>query len=247
MILSFDQVTKKYSELETAVRSVSFQIKKGEFTALAGPSGSGKSTLLNLAAGLDFPTAGKVNLLGKDLGTLRPSEISSLRCQEVGFVFQSYNLFPVLTALENVEYPLALKKVAPKTRRKLAQKALEETGCGELGKRLPSELSGGQQQRVAIARAIVTNPQIVFADEPTANLDSQTARKLLGVFKELNTNKRITFLFSSHDPLVLETAERIIQVADGKIWEDQIKMAFRSSSFSAGRHSLSQGKSVELQ
>lgn len=221
MILSFTHVTKKYSELEIAIRDVSFQVQEGEFTALAGSSGSGKSTILNLAAGLDFPTSGVVTLLEKNLSGLSKAEMSDLRCNQVGFVFQSYNLFPVLTALENVEYPLALKKVPPKERRQLAQQALEETGCGELGKRLPSELSGGQQQRIAIARAIVTTPKIVFADEPTANLDSKTARKLLEVFKDLNTSKGITFLFSSHDPLVLETAERIIQVADGKVQEAQ--------------------------
>lgn len=221
MILSFNNVTKKYSELETAIRDVSFQVQEGEFTALAGSSGSGKSTILNLAAGLDFPTSGVVRLLEKDLSALSKAEMSDLRCNQVGFVFQSYNLFPVLTALENVEYPLALKKVPPKERKQLAQQALEETGCGELGKRLPSELSGGQQQRIAIARAIVTTPKIVFADEPTANLDSKTARKLLEVFKDLNSSRGITFLFSSHDPLVLETAERIIQVADGKVQETQ--------------------------
>jgi putative ABC transport system ATP-binding protein len=223
MILSFKGVTKKYSDLETAVDGISFGVKEGEFTALAGPSGSGKSTILNLAAGLDFATSGEVTLLGRDLRALGKSEISDLRCNHVGFVFQSYNLFPVLTALENVEYPLALKKVSAKLRRELAQCALEETGCGELGRRLPSELSGGQQQRVAIARAIVTTPQIVFADEPTANLDSKTANLLLEVFKNLNSRKRITFLFSSHDPLVLQTAERIIQVADGQITEDTVK------------------------
>ncbi|NDD04412.1 MAG: ATP-binding cassette domain-containing protein, partial [Proteobacteria bacterium] len=147
MILSFDQVSKQYSELETAIRQVSFEIEEGEFTALAGPSGSGKSTILNLAAGLDFPTSGTVTLLGQDLRALDKIGLSHLRCNQVGFVFQSYNLFPVLTALENVEYPLALKGVPPKERRKLAEKALEEAGCGTLGKRLPSELSGGQQQR----------------------------------------------------------------------------------------------------
>ncbi|MFM8269172.1 MAG: ABC transporter ATP-binding protein [Pseudomonadota bacterium] len=233
MILSFNQVTKKYSALETAIQNISFGIKEGEFTALAGPSGSGKSTLLNLAAGLDFPSSGEVTLLGRNLAMLGKSAISDLRCNQVGFVFQSYNLFPVLTALENVEYPLALKKIPSKTRRELAKRALKETGCGELGGRLPSELSGGQQQRVAIARAIVATPQIVFADEPTANLDSKTAKLLLDVFKELNTQKGITFLFSSHDPLVLQTAERIIQVADGQIQGDTVRSF--SSPFAPAR------------
>lgn len=225
MILSFEQVSKQYSPLETAIKDISFEVAAGEFAALAGPSGSGKSTILNLAAGLDVPTNGTVKLLGHDLSVLSKEALSHLRCNQVGFVFQSYNLFPVLSSLENVEYPLALKGVSPKERRILSEKALEETGCSSLGKRLPSELSGGQQQRVAVARAIVTSPQIVFADEPTANLDSKTAQRLIEVFKNLNRNKNITFLFSSHDPLVLENAERIIQVADGQLLQG---MGFRS-------------------
>lgn len=220
MILSFQKVGKQYSPLETAVHDVSFEVGAGEFTALAGPSGSGKTTLLNLAAGLDFASSGKVLFLGKDLSRLNKVEISQLRRDEIGFVFQSYNLFPVLTALENVEYPLALKGVSPKDRKRAALRALEETGCGELHQRYPAALSGGQQQRVAIARAIVSLPRIVFADEPTANLDSHTAKKLLALFKELNTNRKITFLFSSHDPLVLNMAGRIIQVCDGQIKSD---------------------------
>lgn len=229
MILSFKQVTKQYSEFETAVKDVSFDIQPGEFTALAGPSGSGKSTLLNLAAGLDFSTSGSVTLLDKDLSQLNKEELSALRCNHVGFVFQSYNLFPVLTALENVEYPLALKGIGTKERKRLSKKALSETGCEGLENRLPSELSGGQQQRVAVARAIVSSPSIVFADEPTANLDSKTAHQLLEVFKALNKNKNITFLFSSHDPRVLETAERIIQVADGKVHQEQLKSVSKKS------------------
>jgi putative ABC transport system ATP-binding protein len=231
MIVSFNQVSKQYSQLEVAVQQVSFEIKKGEFTALAGPSGSGKTTLLNLAAGLDSPTSGQISLVGQDLAKLSSVQLTQLRRDEVGFVFQSYNLFPVLTALENVEYPLALKKVRPRERRRLAQKALDETGCGDLSHRRPSELSGGQQQRVAISRAIVTMPSIVFADEPTANLDSQTAKKLLQLFKFLNESKKITFLFSSHDPLVLATAGRIIQVADGKVVSD-IQKTITPISFS---------------
>ena len=223
MILQFKEVTKKYSEWEMAVRNVSFDIGQAEFTALAGPSGSGKTTLLNLAAGLDMPTSGIVSLVGQNLSQLNAGQLAQLRRDEVGFVFQNYNLFPVLTALENVEYPLALKGISSKERKKMAQKALDETGCGEFSRRKPSELSGGQQQRVAISRAIVTMPRIVFADEPTANLDSNTAQKLLQLFKFLNETKKITFLFSSHDPLVLNTAKRIIQVADGQIISDSYK------------------------
>lgn len=220
MVIEFENVIKNYSESEIALKHVTFHINEGEFTALAGPSGSGKTTILNLAAGLDLSTSGRVLLLGQDLKALGPKGISRLRRENVGFVFQSYNLFPVLTALENVEFPLALKGVTKEKRQHLAQKALEETGCGKLSKRLPGELSGGQQQRVAIARAIVTAPSIVFADEPTANLDSETAKKLLLLFRQLNESKQITFLFSSHDPLVLNTAKRILRVADGTIQSD---------------------------
>jgi len=220
MILRFEEVHKKYTELEWAASGVSFEVSTGEFTALAGPSGSGKTTLLNLAAGLDTPTKGKIHLCGNDLTNLNLVELSQLRRDKIGFVFQSYNLFPILTALENVEYPLALKGINPKDRKKLAQKALLETGCGELGKRLPSQLSGGQQQRVAIARAIVTSPVIVFADEPTANLDSGTSKRLLQLFRTLNDLTGITFLFSSHDPLVLENEKRVFQVSDGLIKAD---------------------------
>jgi putative ABC transport system ATP-binding protein len=227
MILSLRNIKKSYSVHAIAVRGVDLDISQGEFTALAGPSGSGKTTLLTLSAGLDKPTSGKVVLLGQDLTNLKPQEISRIRRDKVGFVFQEYNLFPVLTALENVEYPLALRDVPPKERRRLAQQALEETGCGALGNRKPNQLSGGQQQRVAIARAIVAAPSIVFADEPTANLDSETSKQLLLLFRRLNESKKITFLFSSHDPMVLSAAKRVVQISDGKIAYDsaQIKPA----------------------
>lgn len=220
MILEFENVIKNYSDSEIALKHVTFHVLEGEFTALAGPSGSGKTTILNLAAGLDLSTSGRVLLLGQDLKTLGSKGISRLRRENVGFVFQSYNLFPVLTAAENVEFPLALKGVPKEERLQLARKALEETGCGALWKRLPGQLSGGQQQRVAISRAIVTSPSIVFADEPTANLDSDTAKKLLHLFRQLNESMQITFLFSSHDPLVLNTAKRVLRVADGTIQSD---------------------------
>lgn len=222
MIIRFEGVSKSYSTQETALQQIEFDVSQGEFTALSGPSGSGKTTILNLAAGLDGPTSGTVNLLGHDLSTLGPKGLSALRRKHVGFVFQSYNLFPVLTAVENVEFPLALQGISRYEREARALKALEETGCGGLGKRRPSELSGGQQQRVAIARAIVSEPKIVFADEPTANLDSATATKLLELFQRLNESHKITFLFSSHDPLVLNTARRILKVKDGRIQSDSL-------------------------
>ncbi len=221
-LLLLKKVSKKYGGDAVALEDVSFELTEGEFAALAGPSGSGKTTLLNLAAGLDHPTDGEVTFLGKTLKSLSPEALARIRRKSVGFVFQSYNLFPVLTALENVEYPLALNDVLPARRKRLAQEALEEVGLGKFARRFPSELSGGQQQRVAIARAIVTGPKIVFADEPTANLDSATAEKLLVLFRSLNETKGITFLFSSHDSMVLAVAKRILSVKDGRIVSDKV-------------------------
>lgn len=229
-LISFDSVAKIYSQDGVGLQSVSFSVSSGEFTALAGPSGSGKTTILNLAAGLDKPTQGTVLFLGKDLTKLNAKQLCQWRRDEVGFVFQSYNLFPVLTVLENVEYPLALKNVLPKKRRKMAMHALKEVGMEKYWRRLPKQLSGGQQQRVAIARAIVSEPKIVFADEPTANLDTKTATHLLELFKELNEKKGITFLFSSHDPKVLKVARRIIEVADGHIKSDTLQTAYAAQS-----------------
>jgi len=223
-VLLFKEVSKDYASANaTALKEVSFSVKQGEFTALAGPSGSGKSTILNLAAGLDIPSQGKVILLDKDLTSMDGNALTILRRNSVGFVFQSYNLFPVLTALENVEYQLALKGVSQNKRRRLAEAALEEVGMKGFGKRFPAQLSGGQQQRVAIARAIVSDPKIVFADEPTANLDSTTAEKLLLLFRTLNETKKITFLFSSHDPMVLRIADRILEICDGRIKADTLR------------------------
>lgn len=223
MLLRFDNVSKQYESQGAALESVSFSIESGEFTALAGPSGSGKTTILNLAAGLDTASQGQVQLLSHDLSRLTPRELASLRRDSIGFVFQSYNLFPVLTALENVEFPLTLRRIAPAERRSRAKAVLEEVGLGGLGHRFPRELSGGQQQRVAIARAIAGRPRLVLADEPTANLDSRTATALLTLFSDLNARRGITFLFSSHDPLVLREARRTLHVSDGKITTDTQK------------------------
>lgn len=220
MLLSFHSVYKDYASEGSALSGVSFTLLEGEFTALAGPSGSGKTTALNLAAGLDKPSRGEIVLLGKTLNRLNREEVTELRRHSVGFVFQAYNLIPILSAVENVEYPLALRKVAPKDRRKLAERALDEVGLADFAGRYPSQLSGGQQQRVAVARAMVTHPRIVFADEPTANLDSKSAERLLQVFRDLNRSKKTTFLFSSHDPRVLAVADRIIKLSDGKIAGD---------------------------
>jgi putative ABC transport system ATP-binding protein len=226
-VLTFDRVTKKYGDEAPGVAGISFSVGEGEFLALAGPSGSGKTTLLNLAAGLDAPTGGSVTLLGHDLGRLAAAERARLRRRALGFVFQSFNLFPVLTVLENVEYPLALRGWGPGKRRATSRKALEAVGLGELGKRFPSELSGGQQQRVAVARAIVGEPKLVLADEPTANLDSKTAASLIALFEEMNRRHGITFLFSSHDPQILKRAKRTLDVCDGRITRDSQSQSAR--------------------
>ena len=222
-ILRFAKVSKKYNADGVALCEVSFIIHPGEFSALAGPSGSGKTTILNIAAGLDRPTAGEVIFSGNDLGKLSKNDLSRLRKTSMGFVFQAYNLFPVLTALENVEYPLALNGVESAERIARATQALKEVGLPEFARRFPSQLSGGQQQRVAIARAMVAEPKIIFADEPTANLDSSTAEKLLRLFRKLNEEKGITFLFSSHDPMVLRNAHRVLEISDGRIKKDSAK------------------------
>src|SRR5688572_26683292 len=182
-ILQFDHVTKQYPGA-TALKDLSFTVSPGEFAALAGPSGSGKTSILNLAAGLDDPTSGGVILLGRPLKSLNPWQVTWLRRRQVGFIFQAYNLFPVLTVLENVEYPLALNEIATRQRQKMALDALEAVGLKDLAHRLPSELSGGQQQRAAVARAIASKPKIIFADEPTANLDSENASRLIDLFRK---------------------------------------------------------------
>lgn len=216
-LLEFANVSKKYRGQGVALDGISFKITPGELTALAGPSGSGKSTILLLAAGLDAPTTGKIHLEGKAVHRLKAPALAELRRRTLGFVFQSYNLFPVLTALENVEYPLALLRIGKKERRERSRQALADVGLSGLEKRLPKDLSGGQQQRVAVARAIVSKPKLVLADEPTANLDSKSAEQLIELFGELNSTSGATFLFSSHDPRVLEFARRVISIRDGKI------------------------------
>ncbi len=216
-ILEFREVSKFYNQDSLGVCDLSFSVKKGEIVALAGPSGSGKTTALNIAAGLDDFTQGDVRLFDQSLQNLLPHEVLNLRRNDVGFIFQAYNLFPVLTVLENVEYPLALKGVRFQERIIKAKECIREVGLEGLENRLPSELSGGQQQRVAVARALVSEPKIIFADEPTANLDTATAEKLLLLFRELNDKNGTTFIFSSHDPRVLKLADRVIVLADGRL------------------------------
>ena len=204
-----------------ALDGVDLQIGAGEFTALAGPSGSGKTTLLNILGALDVATEGQVAIEGQDLAQLSPAELSDLRMHKLGFVFQAYNLIPVFTARENVEFVMELQLVPAAERRKRADALLEEVGLGGLGDKRPLQMSGGQQQRVAVARAIVGRPRMVLADEPTANLDSETAGRLLDLMATLNAEHGITFLFSTHDPAVMQVARRLVRLHDGRIVEDE--------------------------
>lgn len=198
-----------------ALRGVSFDIKEGEFTALVGPSGSGKTTLLNMIGALDAPTSGHLMIDGSEYHSMKKNELSDFRLFNIGFVFQAYNLIPVLTAIENVEYVLMLQGIEADERHQRAKTVFEEMEMDDLIDRFPKELSGGQQQRVAVARALVTEPKVVLADEPTANLDSASASKLLDMMSEMQKKKKTTFLFSTHDNRVMERARRIIKMRDG--------------------------------
>lgn len=203
-----------------ALRGVDLDIASGEFTALMGPSGSGKTTLLNVVGALDRPTRGEVTVDGVSLGAVSATALSDLRLSRIGFVFQAYNLLPVLSAVENAELVLEVQGVGATDRRRRATEALARVGLAGLEHRRPSELSGGQQQRVAVARAIVGRPALVLADEPTANLDSTTAAALIQLMAELNRKDGITFVFATHDPRVLDAARRVVRLVDGRIDED---------------------------
>jgi putative ABC transport system ATP-binding protein len=203
-----------------ALRGLNLQIAPGEFLAIAGSSGSGKTTLLNIIGGLDRADSGEVLVEGKNLQNLTPGKLARLRLRRLGFVFQAYNLLPVLTALENAEFTLLLQGMPAAQRKEKVEKLFEEIGLGGLEKRRPGELSGGQQQRVAVARAMVTEPALILADEPTANLDSVTATALLKVMELLNRTHGTTFVYATHDPQVMERARRLIQLRDGQIASD---------------------------
>jgi len=203
-----------------ALRGISLRVAPGEFLAIAGPSGSGKTTLLNIIGGLDRADTGEVLVERKNLQLLSSGELARLRLQRLGFVFQAYNLLPVLTALENAEFTLLLQGVPVKQRKERVQKLFAEIGLAGLEHRRPGELSGGQQQRVAVARAMVTEPALILADEPTANLDSVTATALLEVMEQLNRVHNTTFVYSTHDPQVMERARRLIRLHDGQIASD---------------------------
>ncbi len=223
-ILEADRVTKIYrdGEVETrAVVNVSLCIEHGEFSTLCGPSGSGKTTLLNQLGTLDRPTEGRVLVDGVDTTGMSEAARADLRLRKLGFVFQAYNLIPVLSAVENVEFVLLLQGVSARERRRRSRQLLEELGLADLTDKRPGEMSGGQQQRVAVARAIASEPEIVLADEPTANLDSKTAGALLDLMERMNVERGVTFLFSTHDPRVMQRARRIVQLLDGQIESDE--------------------------
>lgn len=225
-IIRVESVSKVYHQGRVSFRaldSVTLSIDKGEFIALAGPSGSGKTTLLNLIGSLDVPDEGDVYFDHKNLSEMNDSQRADLRLHHIGFVFQAYNLIPVLTAAENIDYILLLQKVEKSVRSQKVNDILKEVGLAEKAGSRPDELSGGQQQRVAVARAIITAPQVVLADEPTANLDSKTGRKLLEMMKQMNRSKQVTFIFATHDPMVMEFADRLVSLQDGRIVSDTRK------------------------
>jgi len=225
-IVCLEKAVKVYQRGKIEVRAVdgiSLNIDKGDFAALCGPSGSGKTTLLNLIGGLDIPTDGKILLEDQDLGTLSRSRISTIRRDRIGFVFQAYNLIPVMTAYENAEFVLNLQGIPDRECRERVMSILKDVGLEGLENRRPDEMSGGQQQRVAIARAIVTRPAIVLADEPTANVDSTTADALLDLMQKLNQDIGTTFLFSTHDQRVMDRARRLIRLRDGQVETDEVK------------------------
>ncbi|MBI5508672.1 MAG: ABC transporter ATP-binding protein [Deltaproteobacteria bacterium] len=206
-----------------ALRGVDLAVESGEFMAIAGPSGSGKTTLLNLIGGLDTPTAGSVKVDGRELATMTSAQLSDLRRDRIGFVFQAYNLIPVLSAEENAEYVMELKGVGSGARHERIEGLFERLGLAELRHKRPPKMSGGQQQRVAVARAIAAEPAVVLADEPTANLDQATGRALIEMMRELNRERKVTFIFSTHDPMVLEQADRVVRLVDGAVTSDDRK------------------------
>jgi len=225
-IIEVEDVTRLYQQGSVevaALRGLSLQVETGEFTALCGPSGSGKTTLLNLIGALDQPTSGRVIIEGQDLNSMNRQELSYLRRDRIGFVFQSYNLIPVLSAYENAELVLSVQGASQSIRKEKVMALLKAVGLEGLEDRRPSELSGGQQQRVAIARALASDPAVILADEPTANVDSETAELLLDLMQELNRSHAATFVFSTHDPRVMERAKRLVQMVDGQIKSDELK------------------------
>jgi len=224
VIVSCESLSKTYGadELQVhAVDAVNLIINKGDFISLSGPSGSGKTTLLNLIGGLDTASSGKITVDNRRVDKMNKSELADMRLNHIGFVFQAYNLIPVLSAYENIEFIMQLQGIPAKNRRAKADAILEEVGLSGMGERRPAQMSGGQQQRVAVARAIVSQPSIVLADEPTANLDSHTSNDLLDLMKQLNKEHNTTFVIATHDQQVIDFTQRRIHMLDGKIDKDE--------------------------
>ena len=223
-IIEAKNIYKTYRETKVpvnALNGVDLKIEEGEFTAIVGPSGSGKTTLLNILGGLDLPTKGDIFIEGTNLSQLTSRQLIDFRLHNIGFVFQAYNLIPVLTARENTEFILELQKVPKKERRKQAMQLLEAVGIADKADHRPGQLSGGQQQRVAVARALASQPRFIIADEPTANLDSKSTNELLEIMAEMNRKYRSTFIFATHDQRVMDKARRIVTIDDGKIIGDE--------------------------
>lgn len=225
-IIEIKDLRKTYNEKTVpvhAVNGIDLQIEEGEFTAIVGPSGCGKTTFLNMVGGLDVSTSGSVKIDGQDIAGLSSKQLIDFRLNHIGFVFQAYNLIPVLTAVENVAFIMELQGVPKAEREKRAKELLEQVGIGDKFNSRPNQLSGGQQQRVAVARALASQPKFILADEPTANLDSQSTGDLLDMMADLNQKLNITFLFATHDQRVMDRARRIVTLTDGKISSDVVK------------------------
>lgn len=224
-IISVENVTKRYPVGDgefTALSNINLEFKKGEFAGIVGPSGSGKTTLLNIIGSLDKPTEGRAIVMGRNVSELSHKESAWLRNRHIGFVFQVYNLLPVYTVFENVEFVLILQKKSMSERKKAVMEALDWVGLADMANKKPSKLSGGEGQRVAIARAMVKRPDLVLADEPTANLDAKNARAIIQTMKDLNRELNTTFLFSTHDEKVMAYLDRLIHLEDGKVARDEI-------------------------
>ena len=223
VLVEIQHVTKTYHDHVDvhALKDVTLNLQKRSFAAITGPSGSGKTTLLNVLGGLDQPDAGKIRIAGVDLTATPADQLADFRLHHIGFVFQAFNLLPVLSVVENLEFIPALQKIPREKRRKRARELLKTVGLEKVGGKRPNDLSGGQQQRVAVLRAIMTEPELVLADEPTANLDSSNASILLDMMEQLNREKGVTFVFSTHDPQVMERAQRVIRLRDGAVVADE--------------------------
>ena len=226
IVIASKNVSKHFGEGEAqvhALREVDLDINIGDFAAIVGPSGSGKTTLLNILCGLDEVSSGDIQVSGRSLQDMSGSELAKFRREHIGLVFQAYNLIPVLTVMENIEYVMLLQNVPVAERKERVEKFLTEVGLEGKGNRFPVELSGGQQHRVAVARAMVSRPDIILADEPTANLDSETGVLLLDMMRKFNEEFQMTFVFSTHDPQIMERAKRMVTLTDGHIVSDEIK------------------------